>query len=209
MSSSDIISLYERYAVAWDRQRRPRHKRHPFEKRWLDRFLRLLPAEPRILDVGCGMAEPIAAYLISCGARLTGIDSSPSLIGMCRARFPEHEWIVCDMRKLDLGEKFHGVLAWHSFFHLCPEDQEPMIARFAAHTKLGGALMFTSGSSRGHTIAEWQGHPLYHGSLDTVEYEELLTESRFKVIDHVVQDPTCGEATIWLAQMTAKSATFT
>jgi 2-polyprenyl-3-methyl-5-hydroxy-6-metoxy-1,4-benzoquinol methylase len=200
-SNTDIVELYEKYAVEWDRQRRPRCKHYPFEKRWLDRFLRLLPPEPTILDVGCGMGEPIGTYLMSCGARLTGIDSSPSLIAMCRDRFADHQWIVEDMRTLDLGTQFDGVLAWHSFFHLSPEDQESMIARFAAHTKPGGALMFTSGWSRGHVIAEWQGEPLYHGSLDTEEYRDLLTQAGFRIVKHVVQDPTCGDATIWLAQM--------
>ena len=196
-----IVGLYEDNAAAWDRQR----GRDLFEKAWLDRFLGLLPPGPSVLDIGCGMGEPIARYLIERGARVTGLDSSPSLIALARERFPEHEWLVADMRALDLGRRFDGVLAWHSFFHLSPEDQEPMFPRFAAHARRGAALMFTSGWDRGDAIGRWQGEPLYHGSLATAEYQSLLEMNGLVVVDHRVSDPECGHATIWLAQMSPAS----
>jgi SAM-dependent methyltransferase len=191
-----IVGLYEENATAFDRQR----VRDLHEQGWLDRFLGLLPEAPRILDIGCGMGEPIAAYLIGRGARLTGLDSSPSLIALARARFPAGEWIVGDMRALDLGRRFDGLLAWHSFFHLPPEEQERMFPRFAAHAAPGAALMFTSGWGRGEAIGEWQGEPLYHGSLDAEEYRHRLEIHGFTVLDHRVRDPECGNSTIWLAQ---------
>jgi SAM-dependent methyltransferase len=206
-----IVGLYEENAAAWDRQRRPRADGDPFEKAWLDRFLALLPEAPEVLDIGCGMAEPIAAYLIRRGARITGVDSAPSLVALCRERFPgrewpHHEWIVGDMRMLDLGHRFDGLIAWHSFFHLSPEDQRPMFARFAAHARPGAALMFTSGWSEGEAIGEWQGEPLYHGSLDTEEYRRLLAGNGFAVVEHRVRDRECGEATVWLAKMRGQGA---
>jgi SAM-dependent methyltransferase len=192
-----IVGLYEENAAAWDRQR----GRDLFERPWLDRFLALLPSRPRILDIGCGMGEPIARYLIEQGARVTGVDSARSLVALARERFPGQQWLAADMRALALGRRFDGVLAWHSFFHLPPADQPPMFARFAAHSEGGGALMFTSGWSRGEAIGRWQGEPLYHGSLDQAEYRALLDENGFEVVDHRVRDPGCGEATVWLAQM--------
>src|SRR5690242_18649499 len=91
-----IVSLYQRYPVDWDRER----GRCLFEKAWLDRFLSLLPQRASILDIGCGSAEPIARYLIERGCHLTGIDSSSALIGICKDRFPDEDWIVKDNRTL-------------------------------------------------------------------------------------------------------------
>jgi hypothetical protein len=105
------------------------------------------------------------------------------------------------MRTLDLGRRFDGLLAWHSFFHLHPEDQRPMFARFAAHARPGAALMFTSGWSHGEAIGRWQGEPLYHGSLAAEDYSRLLVENGFAILDHRVRDPECGDATVWLARM--------
>jgi SAM-dependent methyltransferase len=196
MSAERIIDLYDTHALAWDRQR----SRDLIEHAWLDRFCEAISANGRILDIGCGMAEPIAAHLIGRGFELTGVDASPSLIALCRERFPHQRWIVADMRELDLGERFDGLLAWHSFFHLSPPDQRPMFARFARHAAPGAALMFTSGQQEGEAIGEWQGEPLYHGSLDTTEYARLLASNGFCVEQHRASDPDCGFATIWLAR---------
>jgi trans-aconitate methyltransferase len=196
MSANErIIGLYEENAAAWDRMRgRDLHERH-----WLDRFLAYVRPGGAILDIGCGMGEPVARYLIERGAEVTGMDSSPSLIAIARERFPAHEWTVADMRGLDLGRRFDGLLAWHSFFHLSPDDQRPMFARFAAHAAPGAPLMFTSGIEQGETLGKWMGEPLYHGSLDTAEYEALLAANGFRTVRHEVRDPSCGHSTIWLA----------
>jgi SAM-dependent methyltransferase len=201
--SERIVGLYQRHAAAWDRLRSPGSL---FEKPWLDRFLKLIPAGASILDLGCGAGLPISGYLIRQGYAVVGVDSSEPMIELCRTRFPQQEWIVADMRTLDLGRQFASVLAWHSFFHLSPEDQRTMFPIFAQHASPGAALMFTSGPQHGSVIAEFEGEPLYHGSLDPAEYTALLDRIGFAVVEHVAEDPTCGEATIWLAQARPKGA---
>jgi len=60
-------------------------------------------------------------------------------------------------------------------------------------------LMFTSGPGLGEAIGVFEGRPLYHGSLEGVEYRELLGANGFEVVRHVVEDAGCGGATVWLA----------
>lgn len=194
--AEQIISLYERHADDWDRDR----GRNLLEKAWLDRLLALVPPRASILDVGCGSGEPIARYLIENGYDVIGIDSSPSLIGMCKDRFPHEAWIVADMRTLSLDRRVDGILAWDSFFHLCPEDQRRMFPIFSRHANPRAALMFTSGPSHGETIGSYRGEPLYHGSLDATEYRSLLDQYGFDVVSHVVEDPDCGHQIVWLTQ---------
>jgi SAM-dependent methyltransferase len=100
-----------------------------------------------ILDIGCGSAQPIAGYLIGKGYDVTGVDTSPGLIGLCRSRFPQQNWLVADMRQLSLSWCYTGLLAWDSFFHLCPDDQRRMFPIFGRHAAPGAALMFISGPS--------------------------------------------------------------
>ena len=161
----------------------------------------LVEPNTRVLDLGCGMAEPIARYIIERGYKLTGIDSSPQVIAMSAERFPDRTWLVADMRRLSLDRKFDGILAWDSFFHLCPADQRRMFPIFRKHAAPNAALMFTSGPSHGEAIGLFQGEPLYHGSLDETEYRSLLDKSGFDVVPHVIEDPNCGRHTIWLAQL--------
>ena len=202
-ASERIVSLYEDNAAAFDRMR----GRGLIEQPWLDRFLARVRPGGTILDIGCGTGEPIARYLIERGFRVTGIDPAPSLVALCRARFPEQEWLVADVRSLALGHRFAGLLAWHSaFFHLTPEDQEPLFARMAMHAAPGAAFMFTSGAHRGEHIGEWLGEPLYHGSLGPGDYRTLLEGNGFGDIVYCEDDPACGSATIWLASRAESSA---
>jgi SAM-dependent methyltransferase len=193
--SHSIIDLYERHARDYDRDR----GRSLQEKAWLDRFLRQVAPSGTVLDLGCGMAEPIARYIFESGFRVVGVDSSASLIELCRGRFPESEWLVADMRQLRLGRRFDGVLAWDSFFHLAMDHQRAMFPIFAAHALPGAPLMFTSGGSEGEAIGSYHGEPLYHASLDTAEYEALLDANGFTVLEHRRDDPECGGHTIWIA----------
>jgi SAM-dependent methyltransferase len=196
MPSDTIIPLYDRHAQAYDRQR----GRSLFEKSWLDAFAALLPDGGSVLDIGCGMGEPIARHLIARGFAVTGIDSSPSLIAMARERFPQQTWMAADMRALSLDRVFDGLIAWDSFFHLTPDDQRAMFPVFRDHAAPRAALMFTSGPARGEAIGEFEGEPLYHASLDPDEYRALLMAHGFRVVSHVADDPTCNGHTVWLAQ---------
>jgi SAM-dependent methyltransferase len=195
----NITNLYQLHAVEWDRER----GRNLFEKPWLDRMLTLLPSKRSILDLGCGSGEPIARYFIDRGCDVTGIDSSSTLIGMCRSRFPGQDWLAADMRSLSLSRRFDGILAWDSFFHLCQDDQRRMFPIFGMHAAPRAALMFTSGPSHGEAIGIYKGEPLYHASLDGDEYRSLLNQNGFYVVSHVVEDPRCGDRTVWLAQQSS------
>ncbi len=190
-----IIDLYERHAADYDRDR----GRALLERAWLDRFLSYVPESGTVLDLGCGTSQPIARYVVETGHGVLGVDSSPSMIALCRARLPESEWVVADMRKLALARRFAGILAWDSFFHLHMDDQRGMFPRFAAHASPGSLLLFTSGTSHGERIGSYRGEPLYHASLDPGEYEALLQGNGFELRAHVVEDPQCGDHTIWLA----------
>ncbi|WP_228129575.1 class I SAM-dependent methyltransferase [Acinetobacter dispersus] len=170
------------------------------EKVWLDRFLALLPSSVSILDLGCGSTQPIAAYFIAQGYQVTGVDASEYMIEMARQSFPEHVWVQQDFREHLPEQKFQGIIAWDSFFHLTQDDQRKMFKRFAEYAQSGTALMFSSGPEQGEAIGELGGEPLYHASLSAQEYQTLLQDNGFKLIKMIAEDVECTGHTIWLAQ---------
>lgn len=197
MTADAIIGLYERHAHAWDRNR---GGELILERHWMDRFAAQLPAGGSVLDIGCGTGQPIARHLLERGFAVTGIDTSPTLIARCRERFAHAQWLVADMRTLSLQRRFNGLIAWDSFFHLSHDDQRAMFAIFREHAADDAVLMFTSGSEHGIAIGSFEGEPLFHASLSTVEYRALLEAHGFAVLHHESEDPECGGHTIWLAQ---------
>jgi SAM-dependent methyltransferase len=195
--ANKIAAHYERHALSWDADRRAANWT---DKPFVERFLSFLPRGVTVLDLGCGGGSPVALHMVAQGFRVTGVDSSPTLISLCRSRMPDHDWIVGDMRSLALGQRFGGVLAWDSFFHLRHEDQEMMFRVFAAHAAPAAILMFNAGFGHGEAIGAYRGDPLYHASLDACEYEALLAGSGFELMEHSINDPATGGRIFWLAR---------
>src|SRR5688572_4778094 len=148
-SMSEVVHIYEANAAAFDRDR----GRQLMEAGYLDALLgRLPPGHRSVLDLGCGMGEPIARYLIDNDCRVTGVDAAPAMIDLCKTRFPAMTWMVGDMRSLALGERFDAIVAWDSFFHLTGEAQRGMFPIFREHIAPRGLLLFTSGVDDGVAI---------------------------------------------------------
>jgi len=193
--AAGIPAFYEKHAGNFDRER----GRNLMERGHLATAIEGLGPGARVLDLGCGAGQPIAAHLVSLGFRVTGVDVAEAMIGLCRERFPGHEWIAADMRRLDLGMAFGAVIAWDSFFHLSREDQRAAIPTFARHLDPGGGLLFTSGPADGEAIGAVDGRPVYHASLAPAAYAALLEASGLNLRAFVAEDPACGRS-VWLAQ---------
>jgi predicted TPR repeat methyltransferase len=199
-----IVGHYEKHATAWDALRQSCSWN---DKIWHDRFIGGLEQGAHVLDLGCGSGRPVARHMIDHGLRVTGVDSSPAMIALCRSRLPDHEWLVADMRQLALGRRFDGVLAWDSFFHLDHMAQREMFAVFDSHASAGALLMFNSGPEHSEAIGEFGGDPLYHASLAPTEYETLLDRFGFEVIQHTTNDQAAGGRTVWLCRRRALDQT--
>jgi len=170
------------------------------EKDYLDNVLERLPPKANVLDLGCGSGKPILEYLVGQNVKVLGIDASAQMLEIAKANFPATRFIQKDMRKLDLDEKFDAIIAWHSFFHLPVADQPGMFSIFKRHLNADGILLFTSGTERGEAWGMNGGENLFHASLDTAEYHQLLQVHNFDVITHRINDPDCGGANVWMAQ---------
>ena len=181
---------------AFDRDR----SKSLMERPYLDAVASSLRDGAAVLDLGCGSGEPVARYFIERGYDVTGVDAAPSMIALCKQRFPESTWLEADMRTLTLGRRFDAVIAWDSFFHLGQHEQRAMFPVFERHLAPGGVLLFTSGPRAGVAMGELYGEPLFHESLDPDEYLALLALAGLAVVRHVVEDPECGGHTVWLAQ---------
>ena len=192
-----IIGHYERHATAWDKDRASSAWN---DKPWHDRFVAMLPKGAKVLDLGCGSGSPVARHMAAQGFKITGVDSSPTMISLCQSRLPDHEWIVGDMRRLSLARSFQGILAWDSFFHLSHDDQRNMFGIFSAHAAPAAVLMFNAGPGHGEAIGTYRGDPLYHASLDPAEYAALLGRIGFDVVAHIADDEQAGGRSAWLAR---------
>lgn len=95
------------------------------------------------LDVACGTGV-IAAELAAVGARVTGIDASPSMLARARERLPDACWIEADMRDFDAAGPFGlATCACNSLQHLHRDsDLAAALETICRHLDVGGIFAF-------------------------------------------------------------------
>ncbi len=194
-----VGEIYEAIADWFDGAR----DRSLVEKGLLDALLAVLPPAPSVLDVGCGSGEPVARHLVGRGARVTGIDLSPSLLEKARARLPGERWHLADARVFTPEADVDAVVLWDCLFHLTRADQRRLLPRLAGHVRPGGALLFTCGWEEAEYWNAMGGHPtarMFNASLSSAEYRAILTGAGLSVLRHAVADPRVAGRTYWLAR---------
>jgi len=201
---NEVAAVYEKIAGWFDQTR----TRALIELPYLDHLAGAVEQGACVLDLGCGTGEPILRWLLERGYEVVGVDASAAMIAIARTRFPAARLLVGDMRALPLQRSFDAIVAWHSLFHLPPDDQRAMFQTFARHLHPGGLLMFTSGSEAGEVWSENGGEALYHASLAEADYRSLLEAHGFQVLRHAADDPDCGGATLWIALRLGSGLTF-
>ncbi|MEM6371735.1 MAG: class I SAM-dependent methyltransferase [Pseudomonadota bacterium] len=196
MAGVNTREVYERQAQAYDTSR----SRALFEARWLARFAASLPDGARVLDLGCGAGEPIARWFMAEGFAVTGVDFAEPMLAIARRRWPDGDWRQGDMRRLNLGETFDGIVAWDSFFHLTPDEQRRCIADMARHLVPGGALLVTVGPRAGEAQGNVGGETVYHASLSPAAYAACLEDNGLRLTGFLAEDPDTDKHSVLMAR---------
>lgn len=125
-----------------------------------------------VLDVACGTGVLIPDYLKRKVASVTGIDISPKMAEIAKAKFPQPEvTILCgDMETAGFEKLFDCIVVYNAFPHF--PDPERLIARLAELLKPGGTLTVAHGMSRERIDAHHHG-AAHHVSNGLMPAEDL------------------------------------
>lgn len=119
----DLKQTYNKIAEDW-------HKDHQQDDWWVkgtNRFIQLIGKGGTVLDVGCGAGFK-SKYLIKKGLKIYGIDFSDRMIELAKKEVPREKFLVMDMEKIKLDEKFDGVFAQACLLH-APKKKAPEIIK--------------------------------------------------------------------------------
>ena len=189
-------AVYERQATEYDKRR----SKALFEARWLARFTASLKQGSHVLDLGCGTGDPIVRWFMAEGFDVTGIDFSEAMLAIARKRWPDGDWRYADMRDLELDQRFDGIIAWNSFFHLTADEQKDCFTRMAHHLQPGGMLMLTVGPRVGEESGTVGAELVYHASLSPAGYAVCLEENGLQMTGFLAEDPEAQSHTVLMAR---------
>jgi SAM-dependent methyltransferase len=146
-------------------------------------FISRLPAEARVLDLGCGAGVPVTREL-SKRFEVLGIDISQSQLTLARTNVPDATFIQRDMAELQYPpSSWHGVVALSSITHLPREDHEEYLHRLAGWLVPGGLLFASLGATAAPSAtSEWLGVPMFYASYDAATNRALLTSAGLDLV---------------------------
>jgi SAM-dependent methyltransferase len=106
-------------------------------------FFNVVPVGARVLDVCCGSGH-VTAELVARGYCVTGVDNSGGLIELARARLPEADFCVQDVRQLTLEGRFEAALStFDSLNHILSLDElREVFRRVRGVLEPGGRFVF-------------------------------------------------------------------
>jgi 2-polyprenyl-3-methyl-5-hydroxy-6-metoxy-1,4-benzoquinol methylase len=121
-------------------------------------------AAPReILDIACGEGTFCIA-MAKKGYRITGVDASAAMLEIARTRAAQEkvevQFLLQDMRTLDIGERYDLVTCWYDSLNylLEGEDLERTFACTKRVLKPGGLFIFDMNTIYGLSV-NWQRSP--------------------------------------------------
>ena len=144
-------------------------------------WVRLLPENSAVLDLGCGPGTPRSEPLFQPGVDVYAVDASPTLAAAYQARFPQAT-VACEAAEESsfFNRRYAGVLSWGLLFLLAPAIQKVVIDRVAEALNPGGRFLFTAPA----VVATWADLTTGRRSvaLGAAEYRRLLEYAGLRLV---------------------------
>ena len=161
-------------------------QKHAFVYEYGRGLIPLLDPQPGelILDLGCGTGH-LTKTIAESGARVIGIDSSPPMIEMAHATYPELEFHIADARNFSFTDPFDAIFSNATLHWIQPA--ESVVRCISTSLKTGGRF-----------VAEFGGK----GNVATIiaAVQESFRELAHSEVDFGWYFPSIGEYASLLEQ---------
>lgn len=168
---------------------------------YLRKLLERLPAQARMLELGCGAGIP-CTQLLAQHAQVTGVDISAAQIALARQHVPGATLLQADMMTLAFPPaSFDAAVAFYSLIHLPRAEQAVLIQRLAEWLRPGGWLLLNLGISDdpGSIEPDWLGTAMYWSSYDARTNLDMVSQAGFTLAEtEILVDNEDGEPVSFL-----------
>jgi cyclopropane fatty-acyl-phospholipid synthase-like methyltransferase len=172
---------YDAIAARWDAART---RLADAERSILDLLLDGVAPGASVLDLGCGTGRPIAEHLVARGLAVTGVDQSPRMLDLARARLPRETWLASRIEDFaPPAAGFAAAIAWDSLFHVPREHHAGVFARVRTALRPGARFALTVGGSAQPAFTDTMlDHTFFYDSHPPDEASALLRAAGFTMV---------------------------
>jgi ubiquinone/menaquinone biosynthesis C-methylase UbiE len=190
MDRDDVRRAWDEVSEAYARRRDPSGN----DAALIEDLLAELPADPLVLDVGCGDG---ARTLANLPAGSLGLDFSRVGLDLARETVPAALLVQGDMTHLPVRDtSVDAVTAYHAVFHVPRDEQPGVYAELARVLKPGGTLLATLPSGRFETVRRgWMGGEMFFSAPGRERTLERLRGAGFADVRTVTVDDPLGSST--------------
>jgi ubiquinone/menaquinone biosynthesis C-methylase UbiE len=130
-----VVAVYDKIAKFYDYE-------YKNTSALIDNFLKLVKKNGKILDVGCGVGKD-TNYIHSKGFDVIGIDLSEGMIEIAKNNFPNIDFRIMDLRKIDFPDNyFDALFVAFSLVHIPKSEIENILKNFYRMLKKEGMIYF-------------------------------------------------------------------
>lgn len=155
-----------------------------FQEKMLEKTLKMLSPEPRVIDLGCGDGRD-TAFMRKKGADAVGIDLSSAMVSLARRKHRDDAFFQADMRDTIFpDDTFHGAWASASIINLPKSELSKAESEIYRILEPNGLFAFSFKVGEGEGFEEngvVEGYPRYFSYYTIEELENRL--NLFDVID--------------------------
>lgn len=153
----------------------------------IEKFIKLLPSNAKIIDIGCGSGRD-AKLLTNLGATVLGIDFSSNLIDIAKSNAPLAEFQLMDIEAMNLPDAaFDGAWAACSLGHVSKEIFPSVIQKIHCILKEKGYFYITLKKGKGESLEQdirYKGDvKKFWAFFEEEEIKNILQEAQFKILN--------------------------
>ena len=153
-----------------------------------------LPADPAVLDVGCGDG---ARTLANLPAGSVGLDISRRGLELARETVPDARLVHGELSTLPFAaNRFDAVTAYHAVFHVARERHPTVYREFARVLRPGGRLLMTLPAGRFETVRRgWMGGRMFFSAPGRTQTLDQLQSAGFGDLETMTATDPLGSST--------------
>ena len=168
---------------------------------FVDELANRLPAEARVLDLGCGNGSKISR--LADRFDVVCVDISERQLELARNAVPGATFVQADFARIEFpANTFDAVTALYSLVHVPRDEQPELLSRVVRWLKPGGLLLASMSHVGGEDRTdEWLGVDMFFSGFDADTNRQIVREAGFELLtDELVwmREPESEVAFLWV-----------